>query len=85
MMMCTSILSNSKFIYFNSVSCTTSYYRNGALWAGVSIVLYPIGLPLFYLYMLWKKKDNIVSRNMESAATKRLEFLFKAYKVLAQY
>lgn len=45
-----------------SVSCSSSKYRFGYAWAIGSIFVYPIGIPLYYYYILYHSREDILSR-----------------------
>ena len=45
-----------------NISCNSSYYSNGVLYAAMMIVVYPIGIPLMYLYLLYSVKTEIKGR-----------------------
>ena len=42
-----------------SVSCSSERYRIGVLWASVMVLIYPIGIPALYYYLLSLNKDDI--------------------------
>jgi hypothetical protein len=46
-----------------SVSCDSQKYHFGYIWAIVMIFVYPIGLPMYYFYLLWNIRDAIKSRD----------------------
>jgi hypothetical protein len=56
-----------------SVSCSSSKYHFGRVWAIVSIFIYPIGIPAFYLYLLFGARADIVSREDESCGEEEME------------
>jgi hypothetical protein len=45
-----------------NVSCDSSEYALGVTWAVLMILVYPIGLPLLYYYILSKERDAIMTR-----------------------
>lgn len=45
-----------------SVSCTSSQYYFGFIWASCCIIIYPIGVPLLYYYLLNSSKTQIINR-----------------------
>jgi hypothetical protein len=51
-----------------SVSCSSFKYRFGFAWAIASILVYPVGIPAYYFYVLYSNKESIQSR--ESITTK---------------
>jgi hypothetical protein len=46
-----------------TISCDSHRYRNGKFWAYLMIFVYPVGLPLFYFYLLYSFKDVIYNRH----------------------
>ena len=46
-----------------SVSCSSSKYEFGLIWAVLSVLLYPVGIPLYYFYVLYSAKSDIMNRN----------------------
>jgi hypothetical protein len=46
-----------------SVSCSSSKYHFGFAWAIASILVYPIGIPAYYFYVLYTNKEAIQSRD----------------------
>jgi hypothetical protein len=50
-----------------SVSCSSSKYRFGVGWAIVSIFVYPVGIPLYYFYVLYSARHDIKSRETISS------------------
>ena len=73
-----------------SISCTSPRYFLGVTYAAIFILIYPIGIPFLYYYLLNKKKEEIKSRNNINPNTlrnsvKMLEFLYKSYKPSAWY
>jgi hypothetical protein len=49
-----------------SVSCSTSYYKYGKSWATIMVFVYPIGIPLGYLLILYCNRHLIVAREFVS-------------------
>lgn len=45
-----------------NVSCESSRYQLGVLYALVMLVVYPIGIPFFYFYVLYINKEDISRR-----------------------
>ena len=45
-----------------SVSCTSSNYHFGFLWAIISLCIYPVGIPLYYFYLLYGSRHDIMNR-----------------------
>jgi hypothetical protein len=50
-----------------SVSCSSPTYRFGLVWAIVSIFVYPVGIPLYYFYVLYSARHDIKSRETISS------------------
>ncbi len=46
-----------------SISCQSSYYRQWTIYVILMIVLYPIGIPSLYLYLLYRNKEEIMNRD----------------------
>lgn len=72
-----------------SVSCESDRYYFGLSWAIVMLFVYPLGIPMFYFYLLYRTKYYIATRNenvdeitgqIRRAALFPLAFLFDAYK-----
>jgi hypothetical protein len=71
-----------------SVSCTASKYKFGLAWAIVCIFIYPVGIPLYYFYVLYSARSAIMARGEEGTAAERssgevlrpIQLLFEFYK-----
>jgi hypothetical protein len=77
-----------------SVSCSSSKYHFGFAWAIASILVYPIGVPAYYFYVLYTNKESIQSGegvaiktvqtpstlNHVSQRLKSILLLFEAYE-----
>lgn len=46
-----------------TVSCDSSEYRFGFIWACVMVLVYPIGCPAYYFYLLYGVRHEIQCRN----------------------
>jgi hypothetical protein len=46
-----------------SVSCSSDKYYFGKVWAIISIFVYPIGIPLYYFYVLYDAREDIKCRS----------------------
>ena len=46
-----------------SIHCSGSYYNLYRVYASVMILVYPIGIPAMYLWLLYKHKDEIMTRD----------------------
>jgi hypothetical protein len=53
-----------------SISCSSSYYQFGRAWAAIMVLVYPVGLPLLYFYLLFKNKEVIKAREEINAIMK---------------
>ncbi len=42
-----------------SIKCYTQFWYNGVIYASFMILVYPIGIPIMYLLMLYRVKDEI--------------------------
>ena len=69
-----------------SISCTSQRYSNMYLYAVLMIFIYPIGIPLSYLFVLCRAKHYIMfpdeplgSREEESSRTDVLKAMKKLY------
>lgn len=73
-----------------SVSCSSSEYYFGFFWAVGSVVVYPIGIPAYYLYLLFSERTDIMCRDdvscceeevdIRSRRLRPLRLLFEAYE-----
>ena len=66
-----------------SIDCTSFQYNAGRVYAGVMLLVYPIGIPSLYTYLLFTKKDlitqDVFTRDQEDSLV-GLEFLYYSYK-----
>ena len=62
-----------------SVECNTQRHSVIILWALVAILLYPVGIPLLYAYLLFKVRDKLLNSE-QSSLSFALEFLHKPFK-----
>jgi hypothetical protein len=49
------------------ISCSSDYYYGGVAYASVMVLIYPIGIPLLYLWMLYNARDEIKNRDRDPA------------------
>jgi hypothetical protein len=76
-----------------SLSCSSDRYHFGVIYAKCMIVVYPVGIPLFYLAVLWWNKNKIlqyhrdVANNMDADEVNArnpvvlpMRYLFGCYK-----
>ena len=47
-----------------SISCTDSYYHGGVLYAVIMVIIYPIGIPSLYCYILYANRAEIRERDL---------------------
>jgi hypothetical protein len=70
-----------------SIKCSSQRYTFGMIWAIIMIFVYPIGIPAYYFWLLYRYKESIKDRPDEEDAngngvdpeTKMLEFLYSSY------
>jgi hypothetical protein len=83
-------------LYLNvdlSLSCSSDRYRFGVIYAKCMIAVYPVGVPLFYLAVLWWNKDKILQYHRDlknnvpfveirakNMAILPMEYLYGCYK-----
>ena len=48
------------------IPCYTEYWYKGVVYASIFIIVYPIGIPMMYFYLLYKCKDEIKNRSKET-------------------
>jgi hypothetical protein len=48
-----------------SISCQSAYYHSWTGYAYFMILVYPVGIPAVYLYLLYRRRDEISSRDVE--------------------
>ncbi len=75
-----------------TISCSSSRYRYGRSWAIAMIIVYPIGIPCMYAYLLWSERQRIKNRIMSESDSQssvktedglpltRLKILYSMYK-----
>jgi hypothetical protein len=51
-----------------SVSCSSQKYHSGFIWAIVSIIVYPIGIPCYYFFVLYTAREDIKGRDCTAVA-----------------
>jgi hypothetical protein len=52
----------------SSISCSSPEFTFGVVWAGVSVLFYPIGIPLYYYYKLWRRRFDILALTTTSGS-----------------
>ena len=45
------------------ISCSSEKYEFALVWAICSVIVYPVGLPLYYFYILYCAKADVMSRH----------------------
>jgi len=60
------------------VSCDTAEYRGNAFFAGIMVLVYPIGIPLFFVTLLFKYRYPI-NRLGEPGVLGELGFIYSAF------
>ena len=66
-----------------SISCKNGQYKMFKLYAGLMLLLVPVGIPATYFAVLWRRKDRIkLSEEVkdEDEELSALAFLFSSYK-----
>ena len=51
-----------------SISCDSDYYYGGLSYAVIMILVYPVGIPCLYFWLLYSGKEEIKGRHTESSA-----------------
>jgi len=49
-----------------NIECFSPYWYKGVIYASLMIIIYPIGIPLMYLRLLYGCKDELISRSVDS-------------------
>ena len=44
------------------ISCSSDYFYGGETYASIMVIVYPVGIPLLYLWMLYNARDEIKGR-----------------------
>jgi hypothetical protein len=58
-----------------SISCQSGYYKQWTVYVILMMLLYPVGIPALYLYLLYCNKEEIMNRDKEEEATEPAEGL----------
>jgi hypothetical protein len=56
-------VSSKPLYYLNkdlSISCDSNRYQFGIIWAAVMVIVYPVGIPALYLYVLYRNRHAIM-------------------------
>ena len=49
-----------------AISCQTTYYNNWSLYVALMILIYPVGIPSLYLYLLRQHREELINRDDEN-------------------
>lgn len=68
-----------------SVSCSSLKYQFGFIWALICVLIYPVGIPVYYFYLLYSAKNDISCRSNKMSADslnhiKPIELLYESYE-----
>lgn len=67
-----------------SVTCYSERYYFAFSWALVMIAVYPVGIPCYYLYLLYQHKDSIMTRDITASIRDNklegIKFLYEVYR-----
>jgi hypothetical protein len=67
-------VSSKPLTYLNkdlSISCDSSRYQFGIIWAAIMVVVYPVGIPALYLYVLYRNRHAIMYGTPEKEIRRR--------------
>lgn len=71
------------------IECTSSKHRAVRVYAGFMVALYPVGIPVFYAFLLLRNqtllKDNNTSRRASDSRLRSISNLWEPYKPSAYY
>ncbi|CAN0402109.1 unnamed protein product [Ectocarpus sp. 12 AP-2014] len=62
------------------ILCTTSKHLALQVYAGVMVVVYPVGIPLLYAILLFQHRDILANASADKAAAQPIASLWEAYK-----
>ncbi|CAB1104661.1 unnamed protein product [Ectocarpus sp. CCAP 1310/34] len=62
------------------IFCTTSKHLALQVYAGVMVVVYPVGIPLLHAILLFQHRDILVNASADKAATQPIASLWEACK-----
>ncbi|CAN0425996.1 unnamed protein product, partial [Ectocarpus sp. 12 AP-2014] len=60
--------------------CTTSKHLALQVYAGVMVIVYPVGIPLLYAILLFQHRDILVNASADKAAAQPIASLWEAHK-----
>jgi len=58
---CTKVENESYLVADMSFNCGSDEWRDGAIYAAFMVLVYPVGLPMMYLWMLYQVKNDIIT------------------------
>ena len=58
---CTGVENERYLVADMSLNCRSDEYRDGAIFAAFMVLLYPVGIPMMYLWMLYQVKYDIIA------------------------
>ena len=58
---CTKVENESYLVADMSLNCGSDEYRDGAIYAAFMVLVYPVGIPMMYLWMLYQVKNDIIA------------------------
>jgi len=58
---CTEVEKERYLVADMSFNCGSEEYRDGAIYAAFMVLVYPVGIPMMYLWMLYQVKNDIIS------------------------
>jgi len=63
MFLCINVDSGQYLIADINIDCNSNDWRIGTTYASFMILLYPVGIPMMYLWLLYQVKDDILAVN----------------------
>ena len=66
MFVCTEVDSKNYLVADIGINCQSTYWRDGIIYASIMIIIYPLGIPMMYLWLLYQVKDRIIEINNDS-------------------
>ena len=66
MFVCTEVDSKNYLVADIGIDCQSTYWRDGISYASIMIIIYPLGIPMMYLWLLYQVKDRIIEINNDS-------------------
>lgn len=63
MFVCIKVESESYLLADINIICYSSYWYKGVLYASLMIFIYPVGIPMSYLWLLYQVKHDILLKN----------------------